>query len=409
MKKIVIRATNQNDELAGLYFFAQCIDELLFDHSNDSYKAPALNVVSRVLEIKRVAEHVKDKGIPTETLRTFITELQWGINTDPVLEPAEKEHLLSSLTRVTTGSFSIGKLLPVIELTIDKLFNYEARIKKKIRDTIIDGRQKRSIRSLAISFCANLEIEGHSRRYAYQHLQRTIIRFLKKPINLDIPRQIDRFLDGFNGKKHETIVVFRCGEEFTKFAGLASSWGINISPTPPQLSKTTKAYSSFIENKNGQFLTIRNIKAEDPYRARDNAEYWANMFSGVIRYFCHDNILHFDEECIVEMNTDGRIWHASIGSKVNPMLCRNESNGLIDESGFKKLSELISGKHLNPISTKKFVNALTYHKSALRAPVYETQLVALWSALEGLLPSPETGEVRIKHFAQVVSKKTLHK
>lgn len=403
MKKIGIRATNSEDEIGGLYFFVQCVDELLFDHSDDSYKAPALNVVSRALELKRVAEHVKDKGLPAETLRTFISELQWGINSDPILEHNEKEHLLSSLIRVSTGSFSTGKLLPVIELIIDQLFNYGNRIKIKIKETIIDGRQKRNLRALATAFCANVEIEGHSRRYAYQHLQRTIIRFLKKPILLDIPRQVDRFLDGFNGETHDAIAIFRCGQEFEKFTELALSWGITISTTPPKLSKETKAFSSFVENRDGLFLTVREIKAEDPYRARDNAEYLVNMFSGVIRYFCHDKQLHFGEECIVEMNTDGRVWHASIGSKVNPMLCRNESDGLVDESGFKKLSELISGQHLNSISTKKFVNALTYHRAALRAPVYETQLVALWSALEGLLPSPETGEVRIKHFAQVVS------
>lgn len=403
MRKINVRATNDAEEIAGIHFFAQCVDELMFDHSDDSYKAPALNVVSRALELKRVANHVKDKELPSETLRTFIDELKWGLGIDPVIEYEEKERLQLALKRVTTGSFSLVKLLPVIDLIIDHITNYGDRIAERIIQVVGNGKEKRLIRSLAVAFCAHVELEGHSRRYVYQHLQRSIIRFLKRPIAVDSSKLINRFIAGIRGGECDAIVVFKCGKEFGRFSDLATKWGVEILEKAPALSKNTDLYKSFSDDDDCLFICVNGRKAADPYQARDDAEYVIDMFSGVIRYLCHDMSLNFDQECVVEMNTEGRVWHALIGKKVNPMLCRNESNGVVEETDFRKLSELISGTHLDGLSTRKFVNALTYHRAALRAPVYETQLVSLWSALEGLLPSPDSGEVRIKYFAQVVS------
>ena len=40
-----------SEKLVGLLFFAQSLNELLFDYSLDSYKAPALNLHSSALEL----------------------------------------------------------------------------------------------------------------------------------------------------------------------------------------------------------------------------------------------------------------------------------------------------------------------------------------------------------------------
>ena len=83
------------------------------------------------------------------------------------------------------------------------------------------------------------------------------------------------------------------------------------------------------------------------------------------------------------------------------MLCGEKSD--VDPHVISRLTQLIAGHHLTESSTRKYKNALTYHRGALRAPLFQNQLVALWSALEGLLPNPESSEVRIKYFVEIVT------
>lgn len=60
-------------------------------------------------------------------------------------------------------------------------------------------------------------------------------------------------------------------------------------------------------------------------------------------------------------------------------------------------TEILRGAHLDAESTRKFSNALEYHRAAIETKKLENQLLDLWAALEGFLPQPK-GEARIVHY-----------
>jgi hypothetical protein len=68
--------------LDGLLFFAQRMDELLFDYTLDSYKPSALNAPYLCLEALGLIEDIEEKVIEEPNLRHVLEELESSIQND---------------------------------------------------------------------------------------------------------------------------------------------------------------------------------------------------------------------------------------------------------------------------------------------------------------------------------------
>lgn len=402
MKNISIKVKNPPEEIQGLHFFAQCLDELLSDDSDDSYKAPALNLVTRLMELNILATDVHLSEISSDSIRPFLDELEWGLNIDPVISDTEKNLAIAGLKRLLSGSLSPKRIAPYADWILDSLANYFDRLKEQIRQNIHDGNKKELLRALAISLSAHIEVEGFSRRFAYQHVQRKLIQVLNTNKTIDIQKVINKFLNRFDRDPADATVYYKGSKDFITFLPYAPDWNIEILEEAPKHDSSDPAHIDFFtRDENTVFVAVNSITARDPYAARDKAEVKLNSFASAIRYHCHESVLQFSENCVVKTAIDGRSIFSIIGVKPNPMLCGEKS--VVDPHAIGRLTQLIAGHHLTIASTRKYKNALTYHRGALRAPLFQNQLVALWSALEGLLPNPESSEVRIKHFVEIIT------
>lgn len=402
MRKIPINVKNPPEEVQGLHFFAQCLDELLSDDSDDSYKAPALNLITRLMELNVLATDVDISEISSDSIRPFLDELEWGLNIDPVISEVEKNLALAGIKRLLTGSLSPKRIAPYADWILDSLADYFGRLKEQIRQNICDGSKKELLRALAISLSAYIEVEGFSRRFAYQHVQRKLIQVLNTNKTIDIQKVINKFLNRFDRAPAEATVYYKGSKDFITFSTYTSDWKIEILEEVPEHDSSDPAHIDFFTiGENTVFVAVNSISALDPYAARDKAEVQLNSFASTLRYHCHESLLQFSENCVVKTAIDGRSIYSIIGVKPNPMLCGEKSD--FDPQTIGRLTQLIAGHHLTKSSTRKYKNALTYHRGALRAPLYENQLVALWSALEGLLPNPESSEVRIRHFVEIIT------
>ncbi|MCI5196544.1 MAG: hypothetical protein D3919_09990, partial [Candidatus Electrothrix sp. AW5] len=78
------------ENLEGLLFFAQALDEMLFHHSLDSFKAPALNVHTNLLELRFFAvEQLRKTVVSKKSFSHVIDELQANLSNDPVIKIGE--------------------------------------------------------------------------------------------------------------------------------------------------------------------------------------------------------------------------------------------------------------------------------------------------------------------------------
>ncbi|MBN2403035.1 MAG: hypothetical protein JXN64_11630 [Spirochaetes bacterium] len=86
MKFAPLDSWDYNQTLEDLLFFVQSIDEMLFDHTLDSYKVPALNTNSLCFELNETAQHIIENSIKPGAIGSIIDEFKYSLKNDPIAQ-----------------------------------------------------------------------------------------------------------------------------------------------------------------------------------------------------------------------------------------------------------------------------------------------------------------------------------
>jgi len=92
MKAPDLRKWDPKPEMEGLLFFAQSINELLFDYTIDTYKIPALNSRTLALELLNSIEESESGFLKQGAINPIIEELVDRLKKDPVVMEIIKDY-----------------------------------------------------------------------------------------------------------------------------------------------------------------------------------------------------------------------------------------------------------------------------------------------------------------------------
>jgi len=124
MRNPNLKKWSYRDELEGLLFFAQTLDELLFYHTLDSFKAPALNAHTCLHELRVHAHSLRAGRIRRGTLSPVLEEAHAAIRKDPVFTVAQRSLLAGTLTRLMKDSGSPHVLVDCAEWMVRSVGAY---------------------------------------------------------------------------------------------------------------------------------------------------------------------------------------------------------------------------------------------------------------------------------------------
>jgi hypothetical protein len=102
---------SEDSKLNGLKFFAQRLDELLFDYTLDSYKPSALNAPYLVKEALALVSDISANLLDYANLSHVLEELVWSVQNDKVaksLLDADIEYYTSIASETEASSRSTG-------------------------------------------------------------------------------------------------------------------------------------------------------------------------------------------------------------------------------------------------------------------------------------------------------------
>ena len=85
MKQYNLRNWTISEETEGLLFFAQRMDEILFDYTVDSYKGRMLNSFMLIIEALKTIADIESAKIESAHLKYVIEELNWSLQQDIVV------------------------------------------------------------------------------------------------------------------------------------------------------------------------------------------------------------------------------------------------------------------------------------------------------------------------------------
>ncbi|GAI63401.1 unnamed protein product, partial [marine sediment metagenome] len=154
-------------ELEGLLFFAQLIEELLFNYTIDTYKISTLNLHTLCQELDGTIFDIESGVVRDKAIKPVIEELSDKLISDPVAT-----YLLKDIRDEYISSINKYTALAGIKVKANLLLNqldkkYLDRTKILLEEVIVDGKRKRDIISLANSFLIELINMGYSSEFIY--------------------------------------------------------------------------------------------------------------------------------------------------------------------------------------------------------------------------------------------------
>lgn len=375
----------------GLVYFAQLLDEMLFEYSLDTYKPSVLHTGLLASEALGVVEEIERGSLRPATLPHITAELCANLEKDSVakalvaLPPAS---FYPALKNPKTPIREVETVLGVLNVQLSPAKYREKNEELLIRE--VTGNQSRlEIRRLARSYVTSLVASGISQASIRDELVKF---FYSAGTSIASTQAIKAFIDIFPRDNTDFCVVFRVDRVFMQFAKALASLGINVAREPPK-ELDSGELAAIAQEKDGRvFAVFGKIPAKDVQSARTSAEAGLKLGATLIGLFHHKENPGWSLQCMVVNKKTNQYKRIP-----RPMNAMHKSGDLLQHVAHKRLKLFLSDFSMERESFFKFIRSSQLHSMALASNTEENQLLNLWISIESLVPS----ETKDEHSATI--------
>lgn len=380
---------------AALVFFAQILEEMLFDFSMGTYKASVMHSGLLCVEALQTIEEVERGNIAEPNIAHVIEELCSNLERDKLAQSLIKlpiDSILAKLKNKKIPSKDAKSLIELISFNLTPAA-YRKRNEEMLAEAITSNSTPAELRRLARSYVTTLTAIGFSSKHI---LAKTLDFFYFNKDRISDNNAIHAFFEQFPKEKFEYSVTFRVDQVFSHATESFAPLGIEISPSAPDPVKKGPHPSFSVEGDLVLYATALKVMALDVYSARSRAEELLKLCGTLVNLFHHKGNTNWQPECIVRETISGT--QRLIKNHTNPM---HKCADLIEAAAKKKLQLFMSDFSLEKGSFNKFVRSAQLHSMALTSNSNENQILNLWISLESLVPSETKSDntAGIEHIA----------
>ncbi|WP_410004621.1 hypothetical protein [Aequorivita nionensis] len=399
MRKLNSSHWENVEELEGLLFFAQVIDEMLFDYTLDSYKPLALNCRLLCVECLSTIEEVRNGFMPKKNLQSIIEELRWSLDKDWAAKELLGKKFDFYKLQLKPNDIKLNEL----ENTISFLYNhfndkkYLEQIKITLKSYIENKKEKSKIKYLTGSLLTELINYGyHPHHIDYQNYQHFFNSSKKSKIdNID---NLNEFFSIFNFESSEYTVVFIGSILFKEFKKTLNGYNIVVTKTYNCFSKI-KEDIDFEKSRLDleSFIICSKVKDLDHHSAMESSEKFLGQVTNLFNFFHHKQKPEIKDKCVVSRNSDNYV--VVIDKPIKSVL--KTKNDEYPDVAAQSVEKVLETLELRRESTYRFSRSIDLHSAALTASALENQILDLWAALETLIPkSIESNQDRIVQLSE---------
>jgi len=399
MRRNIIKAESKTPSHGALIFFALALDEQLYDLTDDSFKAPALNTFTRTLELQNIAQANHSAGISKDALKPFIEELSASVGRDAALTSRQKKLAkfhIDSIEDSTTEADRIARGASGLRIAMGE---YLGAIVENIADVILNHpNEKKKILNLVSSFIVQTELLGFPRRHTFHVTQNTLIAKLKKKTDFDPEQLLGKFFSNFSGDSSDFECIFIGSSGFSKYPKLLEKFEISVSDTRPVWTGVSADQQLFLDSiGSDEFFVRLLIKAQrSPAQAQKIAVTRITGFVNLVKFYEHQEKLSCSKLSLVREDRTGRIFR--LHEAPDPMHCW-VSHTSATEQEMLEMGEVTHGSFLSDAASAKIRRTLRLHGSALKSNSAENQIIDLWAGFEGLVSRPGKEGQRLEYFS----------
>ena len=404
MKKHNLHKWKKTRELEGALFFAEAIDELLFDHSLDSFKAPALNFHVSAYEVLSLLVSATIGKVNTKSISFAINELEYHLRKDPVVPRPIPAVWKRCVQQLQDTQLEAERLLPFADALIMSIGDsYWTLLMDAIKTAINEPNKKEKLWALAKSFTAELDLAKISKEYVFMENNRYFFNPESSPKRITKTDQALGFFTQLNRGPSKRKVFFRVSESFRKYKSVLEQFDIRVIDIPPALKRSSDYSREFLaENPALPIICeVSDLRAKDVYFAEQNARALFDWIMDICKYADHRLSLEISSNALV---TNDKLEYPYVVSlKIHPMHSRSERDVENQMGVINAAISVLTGKYFSDRLRTRFRKVLDYHEAALTSKVADNQLLNLWSALESLLNVKIRSGSQINHIAELIS------
>jgi len=382
------------NSLEGLLFFAQLVDEMLFDYTLDSYKPLALNSRLLCIESLETIEEIRNGFVPAKNLQSVLEELKWSLKKDLAAKELLGNRYLYFIEQIKPNDIKLNETENIVSL-IYNYFNsrkYLDQIIKSLTELILDGRNKEKINYLTSAYLTELTNYGYNPNHIYYQNNNFFFNPTKRTTIKGI-KDLDDFFSIFDFKEHLFTVIFKGGIIFRDFRDTLNNFNIVVTRTYNCFS-TLRDDIQFEKTRKGNesFIICSKVEDLDHHAASEKAESLIGQICSLFNFYHHKEKPEILEKCVVQRNSDNFV--VIIDKPTKPILKIKSDKSKY--AAAKLVDETRNNIELEPESLHRFVRSIDLHSAALSSNTMENQLLDLWAAVETLLPkNTESNKDRI--------------
>jgi len=378
MTKLSLENWKTDDNLDGLLFFAQIIEEMASRYTLDTYKAPVFNSHSLCDEIIDVSEEIGQGFLHEKGIIPIKEELIWNLQNDPVAKHIlgyRYHSIIDELKESDNQKRLIAIVRPIQNLLEKKYF---AELKNQIIATIKNPKDKEAILNLSKIYISELLFYGYSQEFLHQMIMQSFFSTQK----ITSITQIEQFLNKFTFEKKSYDVYFKGDNKFYYLNELSSIFNFEISDEAITPRKGRSEEKDFFKIYPEYPLNIifKNFEALDPFDAKIGCELLLINLKDLGAFSTHKEKLNWFYQALIYSEND----FVTIVGNYSPMFKIKD----LDIDNFKvNIDEDISFfVNFNNTSRYFIMNSFNLHSIAIDSKNSVNQLLNLWTALETLLP-----------------------
>ena len=359
------------NDLEGLLFFAQRLNEALFDFSPDRYKAPTLFTISSCLELLRTASSVKNGVFPLKTLETVFEEFKSIYNKDIIAQELVGVDAKNYFLEITESN--LEKFITGIELLIMKMppREYLNLLKEKLKEAIVSCKRKREIEDYSLKYISILTHLGYTRDFLYR---KTCDFFFKKNMINNV-NNIDEFYSLFDLKVKRYNIYLKISRLFRPLEEMCKGFKISIVEDEELSSKLKLTPQDEI------LIKVEQIELYDPYGAQIYVDRLLNKINNLFTFYYHKQRLSWSAEAVVkEMDSKDEGFH--IKKRVTSM---QKGIDYYPQAAAKLLGKMLMEINLKKDSFFRINRGIDFHGTSIENNIPENQLIQNWIALETLI------------------------
>lgn len=365
--------------LDGIKFFAQRLDEMLFDYTLDSYKPPALNAPYLAKEALTLVSDIEAGVIDFANLSHVLEELVWSVQNDKVAKKLLDVEIEYYTAIANEGELSSLKLrLEVLDRTINAA-RYIKAVTTELEQKIASG-EKQAIDSLSKTLVTTLINVGVSK----QHLYNTVLdSFFHDGPLIEDQTVVQTFFERIAPKIHGFDVLLLVSKNIREVSASIEAFRLAMPEDLPDPIRAEAGRRGFEPTADEIYIQCANVESKDAYSARQLAIERLDNLGDLLALFQHRSRITWRHEAIVTQKCCSKEarW---ITPPRGPM---EKAADLRPEKAAKELNSLLKSFSAKGLSFRKFNRVADIHGVCINHGVVDNQLVNLWTALETLTPS----------------------